>query len=331
MSEFFPLEIQVTRGKFVESRHQVAAVVVDEEGDAIESFGPRELVVSPRSATKMLQAISFVESGAVEKFGLNNKHISFACSSHVGEPEHVSLVHEWRERVGLKIDDFVCAPHLPLHEASAHALIRKGLQPTSEHNNCSGKHIGIMSSCLVLGFPVKDYGDFNHPIQKRLRALMTELTGVNHDQSPWGVDGCGIPTHAIPLKNIAVGMSNMLREGRYSGSIKKIIAALRAEPFYLSGSQEFATMLIASTQGRVITKVGAEGVYTGFIPAEGKAFAFKALDGAGRAAEMALCHWLESRRLVKEPEIEAMKRFFRAEVKNWRGTVVGEIRGLTAK
>lgn len=326
MSEFFPIEVQVTRGNFVESRHYVAAVVVDEDRDIIESFGSRDLLVSPRSAIKMLQAISFVESGAIEKFSLTPKHLAFACSSHVGEPDHLKLAHDWREQLGLQMENFVCGAHWPYHEASAHALIRQGLRPTSEHNNCSGKHLGILSSCLALGIDVKNYGDPKHPIQKRLRELMTELTGADHEAAPWGVDGCGIPTHAISLKSIAFGMSHMIRDGKYKKSIDRIVAAIRAEPFYIAGSQEFATLLIGATDGRVMAKVGAEGVYTGFIPQSGRAFAFKAQDGASRAAEMALCHWLENRGLVSENEVSKMQKFFRADVKNWRGLAVGKIR-----
>lgn len=323
--EYYPLEIQVSRGNFIESRHQASAVVVDESGDIVESFGSRDLLVSPRSAIKMLQAISFVESGAVEKYSLKQKHIAFACSSHVGEADHIKLANEWRQHLGLDLENFVCGAHLPYDESSAHALIRQGSKPTSAHNNCSGKHLGIMSSCLALGIDVKHYGDYDHPIQKRLRDLMTELSGVDHEKAPWGIDGCGIPTHAIPLKNIAVAMSHMIREGKYSKSVQKIIAAQRAEPFYIAGSKEFSTLLINATQGRVITKVGAEGVYTGFIPEVGRAFAFKCHDGGSRAAEISLCHWLESRNLVNEAEVETMRKFFRAEVKNWRGLVVGKI------
>jgi len=326
MKELLPIEVEIHRGEFVESLHHVHGALVNESGELIKAWGSYQRAVSPRSAIKKLQAIAFVESGAVEQYNLDSRHIALACSSHVGEPAHLSLVREWRERMGLRVDDFVCGAHYPFDESSAHNLIRQSLKPTSEHNNCSGKHLGILSTCLLKSWAIQNYGNYDHPAQIHLRDLLSELMDFDVHASDWGVDGCGIPTNAIPLYKIARGMSQLLSSKAHAKASKLILDSVAQSPFYIAGTEEFATRLAQVTQGRVIVKIGAEGVYCGVDRDKKWAFALKCEDGTERGVSVALCGLLENEKLVSEAEKSQLETFFSRKLRNWKGLEVGSIR-----
>ncbi|AFY02109.1 asparaginase [Bdellovibrio bacteriovorus] len=324
-----PLIIEVLRGPVVESQHQVMAVVVNEAGNLVQYWGHPQYLTMPRSAIKMLQALPLIESGAAEKFNLEDKHIALACASHRGEKDHLAALSQWLEKAGLKEAQYVCGPHLPYDEASAHDMIRKSQKPTVLCNNCAGKHSAIISTCLHLGEDPTGYEKYEHNAQKRLRKVLSETMRIDHSKLPYGVDGCGIPTYAVPLQNMAIGMSTFINPKEASArkaAADRILHAVRSNPFYISGSDNFATAVIEKTQGRAVIKGGAEGVFCGVLPEKKVAFAVKAADGAGRAAQAATAMLLLKLGGLNESEFKALSKFTLSPVTNWRGDVVGQIR-----
>ncbi|TMJ26933.1 MAG: asparaginase, partial [Alphaproteobacteria bacterium] len=211
-----PVVIEVTRGPLVESRHEGIAVAIKPDGTVVDSWGDIDARVLPRSANKPIQAMAFVESGAVEKFGLGNEQIALACASHNGEKRHVETVRAWLKKIGLSEDDLECGTHPPRLQASIEALVRENAAPTPAFNNCSGKHSGFLSTAVAYGEPTAGYIKYDHPVQRRLRAVMTDLCGSNADDFAHGTDGCGIPTLATPLKLLARAMANMAEPSRLS-------------------------------------------------------------------------------------------------------------------
>jgi L-asparaginase II len=209
-----PVVIEVTRGPLVESRHEGIAAVVRPDGTVIDSWGDIDARVLPRSANKPIQAMAFVESGAIERFGLGNEHVALACASHSGETRHVETVRAWLKAVGLSEDDLECGTHAPRLQASIEALARANLLPTPAFNNCSGKHSGFLSTAVAYGEPTRGYIKYDHPVQRRLRTLMTDLCGSNADDFEYGTDGCGIPTLATPLRLLARAMASMAEPSR---------------------------------------------------------------------------------------------------------------------
>ncbi|MBO9668745.1 MAG: asparaginase [Bdellovibrio sp.] len=324
-----PLVVEVLRGPAVESVHQVMIAVVNESGQLLHAWGNPQYPTFPRSAIKMLQALPLIESGAADKFQLDEKQIALACASHRGEKDHLSALSQWAEKIQVKESSYVCGAHLPYNEASAHDFIRRNQSPTPLCNNCAGKHSGILTTCLHLGEDIKGYENYEHSAQKRLRKILTETMRIDHSKAPHGVDGCGIPTYAVPLQAIATGMSvfvNSKETPARKTACDRILKAIRNNPFYIAGSDDFATAVIEKTQGRAIIKGGAEGVFAGVLPDKKVAFAIKVADGAGRAAQIATVQLLLQLGGMTIDEAKALSKFTMPQITNWKGDVVGQLR-----
>lgn len=329
MKSRVPLSVEVLRGTVVESQHQVLAVVVDERGAPIRYWGNVDYLTYPRSAIKMLQALPVVESGVAEAFGFEARHLCLVCSSHCGEKNHILGVAEMMKKAGIREEQLVCGGHYPTHEASAHDLIRRGVLPTPIVNNCSGKHSGIIATCLHLKENPEGYEKYAHPAQVRLRKVLSEVTRFDHNKAHYGIDGCGILTYAMPLRNMAIGMMALIdpkvSEARRMAA-KRIIDAVRHEAFYLAGSDSFTSEVIQKTQGRAIVKGGAEGVFCGVLPEKGLAFAVKAEDGGARASQAATAFLLHKLGAFNSENLTNLKSHLEPKIKNWKGTEVGSIR-----
>ena len=208
-----PILIEVTRGDLVESRHAGSAIVVDAAGKVVAAWGDPERPVFGRSAIKPLQALPLVESGAAEHFALGDAELCIACGSHGGEPEHTRLVEAWLSRLGLSPAALECGCQLPLHEPSAHALLRAGVAPGPQHNNCSGKHTGMLTHTVHRGEPTPGYIRPEHPSQQRVRAALEAMTGLNLATAPRGIDGCGLPQYGMPLRAMAHAMALFEQSG----------------------------------------------------------------------------------------------------------------------
>ncbi|WP_413557636.1 asparaginase [Bdellovibrio sp. HCB209] len=324
-----PLVIEVQRGHVVESVHQVMVAVVNEAGHLLHGWGNTNYATFPRSAIKMIQALPLIESGAAEKFGLEDEWIALACASHRGEQKHLEALTAWAHKIGVSEKDLSCGPHLPYSEAAAHDYIRHGRTPTAFCNNCAGKHLALITTCLHLGEDFHGYEKYDHAAQKRLRNILTETMKVDHSKIPQGVDGCGIQTYAVPLQSIAVGMSTFLNhhlQPRRKDSALRLHKAVAKHPFYVAGSDDFTTSVIEKTQGRAIIKGGAEGVIAGFLPEKKVAFALKVADGAARAAQFAASQVLLHLGGLTIEEGKALSKYTQPIVTNWKGEQVGIIR-----
>lgn len=316
-----PLEIAVTRGPMNESVHLVDAVVMDEEKNILASWGNIHTPVYPRSAIKMLQAMLVIESGAYEAHKLDLRHLALAASSHYADPVHTELVHEWLAQYKLNENNLRCGIQSPSREAVRNSLLLSNLKPNRGHNNCSGKHSGLISVCVHKGHDIADYDQYDHPVQKDLLKLLSEVYEYDLDHSPYGVDGCGIPTIATPLYNLALGHVNFFK--RLSG--KLILDGISKYPDLISGAGNFPTEITRATSGRVFAKVGAEGVYCALAPKEKIYLALKVRDGAGRASQFATAALLSKFGCISADEEQLLQKFLHPKIKNWEGLNVGEI------
>lgn len=322
-----PVVIEVTRGPVVESRHEGIAVVIKSDGTVVESWGDIDARVLPRSANKPIQAMAFVESGAVEKFGLGDEHIALSCASHSGETRHVETVRAWLKKIGLSEDDLECGTHPPRLQASIEALARANQLPTAAFNNCSGKHTGFLSTAVAYGEPTKSYIKYDHPVQRRLRAVMTDLCGSNVDDFAYGTDGCGIPTLATPLRLLGRAMASMADpsglSNEHAEAAGRIRKAMNAEPFMMAGTGRFCTRINEALPGVAQIKTGAEGVFCGMLPTLGLGIAIKMWDGAARASEVAMATLLAHLGVLPGARREEL---LHPPVKNVVGLLVGEMR-----
>lgn len=315
-----PLEVCLLRGEAVESRHRVHVMVVDSEGDTVFQWGNPRLAFFPRSAVKVIQAAAWVSAGLDKTWELGDEELSIACGSHEGEEFHVKTVARWLEKLGLSEADLACGAHAPYHVPSAHALIRAGLVPTQLHNNCSGKHSGLLTCCLGNKWDVKGYTNYDHPLQEKLRATFSQFFDVDFSKLPWGIDGCGIPTYSVTLAGMALAMANLADPGKLGGNLKEAVkrlnVAVAAKPLFLGGTSSFCSQVMAHTEGRVLAKLGAEGVYGAWVPKAGIGLAMKCEDGNARASEVAMAAVLR--------ELGHPLDFYSPLVRRWTGEVVGQ-------
>jgi len=281
--------VEVTRGRITESLHRGRAAVVDASGRVVAAWGDIEAPVYPRSAVKPMQALALVESGAADAFGLDDTELTLACASHSAEPRHIEGISAWLARVGLTPQDLECGVQWPLrHEPTMAALIRAGEKPCPLHNNCSGKHTGMLTTALHLGAPTAGYVELEHPVQQRIMGILEQMCGVDLSDAPVARDGCSVPCFAMPLGNLARGMACFASPDQLPGhriaGIRRISAAMIANPGLVEGEGRYASTLMAASSGRIIAKGGAEGVVCAALPDRGLGIAVKCDDGNARAS-----------------------------------------------
>lgn len=320
-----PVIAEVTRGGIVESRHRGAYAVVDGSGHVVAAEGGIAAAVYPRSAVKAFQCLPVIESGAADRFGFTDEEIALCCSSHNGEPEHVRVARAMLAKASNTEALYECGAHWPYHEATRFHLIRDGQQCASVHNNCSGKHAGMLALARQIGADPHGYTRIDHPVQRLIAKTMGALCDIDLDQQPAGIDGCSVPTWAMPLKNLALGFARFCAPDFAAG--RRIIEAVRAHPFMVAGTGDFDTLIMEAVP-RVFVKTGAEGVYCACVPHAGLGIALKVDDGASRASEVAIASVLSGLDVWTPDEKAALERFRHHGLANWRKTEVGEVRGL---
>ena len=325
-----PILVEVARGGHVESFHRGAAVVVDAGGCVIQAWGDVERPIFPRSAVKPLQALPLVASGAADRFGLTQAEIALACGSHAGEPLHVATAESMLRKAGQDASRLECGVHWPLGESAARALSGRGQLPCNLHNNCSGKHAGFICLARHRGLDTAGYTQPDHLAMQEVTAALAAATGALLDESCRAIDGCSIPTFAMPLRSVATGFAR-LGTGchltpSHTSATARIRAAIAAEPVMLAGSGRFDTRIATAFGEAVLCKCGAEGVAAAAIPGQGLGLAVKIDDGAGRAAEVAMAALL--RRILPGPlaDHDELSRSVDVSLHNWNGMVVGQVR-----
>lgn len=324
-----PILVEVSRdpedGRFVESRHRGAIAIVDRAGDVVFSTGDSGHPMCPRSAFKAMQALPMLESGGAERFDLEAADIALSCSSHNGQSKHIERVGAWLDKIDCTISDLECGPHLPIHVASAHEMIERDETPSAIHNNCSGKHTGFLTLARLMNAPVKGYTDPDHPVQEKVKEVISGLVGLNVADHMVGRDGCHAPNYQMPLMALALGMSRLANPDKLPGHRRKaaelLIESVTEEPFYLAGDERPCTALTRDLSGPGFVKSGAEGVYTACLPTLGFGIAIKVDDGAARASAVVIANLL--RRLGVFEHEEQLVDWFDVPLHNTKGQTTG--------
>lgn len=322
--------VEVTRGQMVESRHYGAAVVADATGRVVAAWGDFERPVYPRSAIKSLQALPIIETGAADAFGMTSEELALACASHGGEPMHSDRVAAWLGRIGCSASDLLCGPQWPTHEATTHAMIAAGQGPTALHNNCSGKHAGMLTTARHCGNTLTGYIDITHPTQQRVLGVLEAMTGQELGMAPRGIDGCSLPTIAVSLGGLAVAMARLatpddLPAARVDAA-RRVTAAWSGHPELMSGTGRFDAALNRAMAGRAMVKIGAEGVYCACLTEPKLGLALKIADGASRAAEVAVAGILHKMGMLTAAQMTDLSSWTRPTLINRAGLEVGEVR-----
>lgn len=321
------LDVVATRGDQVESRHRVHAAVVG-DGDALvaRAHDPR-LVSSWRSCAKPFQIMPLLESGGFDELRWGDDQLALSCASHGGEPEHVALAQQMLTDIGLEEGDLACGPHDPLSSRGMKLLRESGARLSRLHNNCSGKHAAMLARAQTAGWPTYGYERRDHPVQRGCLESVAKWADLSEAEIGQAVDGCGVVAFALPLENMARAWSRLARAVRQQAEIpSRIVHAMSTRPFLVGGTDRFDTVLMEETSGRVVAKIGAEGVHSVGVPELGIGIAVKVDDGAQRAQFPAVIRILQQFDVLPASLPARLEDFLRRPVRNTRGEVVGEIR-----
>jgi len=325
-----PLLVEVTRGDLVESAHRVAACAVDARGDVILQAGEIDVPVYLRSAAKPFIAAAVLEAGAAQRFGFDAREIAVMAASHSGEPFHVEAVRSILEKIGMDESALQCGVHPPYDDEAASALRRAGQKPSALHNNCSGKHAGILALAKILGADPATYLRAENPAQESILALCARLSDEDPSRWPVGIDGCGIPVYATSLRKAALSFARLATLAGIGESDAAALRAVRdamlANPEYVAGTGQIDTELMIAGRGNVAAKAGAEGVHGIAAIAQGYGYVSKVLDGNSRGRGPSTVAALRRLGVLDEAQAEQLARFARPKVYNRAGRAVGEIR-----
>ncbi len=321
------LDVIATRGEVIESRHRVHAAIADASGRIVGGAGDPSVLTVWRSCAKPFQLLAFLESGRLDELGWGDDEIAIACGSHGGEPEHVALARAMLDAVDLEEGDLVCGPHDPLSRRGARLVQQSGESPTRLHNNCSGKHAALLAYARTEGWPTLGYEQCVHPVQQRALERVAEWSDVPVSRIRQTVDGCGVVAFASPLDALARAFARFGAAARAGDEIpSRVLAAMTSRPFLVGGTDRFDTILMEETEGRVLSKVGAEGVHAVVAPERGVAFALKVEDGAARAQHPAVLRLLQHLDVLPRELPLRLVPFLHTPVVNTRGATVGEVR-----
>ena len=253
----------VYRGGLLESSHSGSIAVVDSNGRLLACAGDPGLRICLRSAAKPFQAIPLLEYGGIDEYDLTGEDIALMCGSHGGEPIHVATAAALLRKGEFDESDLLCGAHMPYDEKAASELRASGESPSPLHNNCSGKHAGMLLATAAMDVPSAGYINAGHPLQTLAQSTLAEFAGVNSDEIPIAVDGCGVPAFFLTLYRTALAYARLMAGGdRYAESASIVVEAMTAFPEYVAGGWSMTTPLMAAFGGDLIGKEGAEGVYT---------------------------------------------------------------------
>lgn len=337
--------VEQTRGPLAENIYRGDAAVVDATGKLLFQVGDAQKATYWRSSAKPIQAMPIVLTGAAKAFGFGPQHLAQFCASHNGEAVHTETVLDAMRLAGLSPDLLQCGPHLPYDKETADAMVAAGQEPGRIHNNCSGKHTGMLALAKHLGLPTDNYLDPDSQLQQVILENVADVVGLPKEQIAIGVDGCGVPVFGLPLHNMAYSFARLadpafMPAGKEEAG-RLFRDAMRQHPHLVAGKKRICTDLMALPGAQLVAKSGAEGVYCVGVLAETVAaspvlrdlgitgaigIAVKAEDGHKDVRHLVLVEVMRQLGLLTQDDLTALARFRSIPVKNWAGRLVGEMR-----
>lgn len=303
------------------------AAVVDSDGQLLYAARDPHRMTWWRSCAKPFQVMPLLESGGFGTLGWGDDELALACASHGGEPEHVAIAGAMLSSIGLEEGDLACGPHEPLSGRGSRLLRESGHRITRLHNNCSGKHAAMLARAVLEKWPTKGYETAAHPVQRESLRAVADWAGMAPESVPLAVDGCGVTVFALPLSNMALSYARLVRAAREGDEFPaRIVSAMTGNPVLVGGNDRFDTVLMEAYDGRVLCKIGAEGVHTLAIVERGIGIALKVEDGTQRAQYPAVMAVLAELDEHPSTMTDALREHMARPIRNTRNEAVGEIR-----
>ena len=328
-----PVLLRHRRGEHVESVHRGSWVMVDASGTVLDGVGAFDEPFYTRSAIKSLQALPLFDTGAVERYSLEDDELALALASHNGEACHTDVVLRVLDKLSLGTEHLLCGPQVPDDSPTRRALLAGGTPPGPLHNNCSGKHAGFLALASQLDLDPATYIEPESEGQRLVRGVLAEFTDLEESNLTYGVDGCSAPTYRLPLTSLATAFARMsnpegLSETRRS-HCRRLTDAVAKHPVLIAGTRKrLCTDLSRVTEGRLFPKIGAEGVYAVGIRGADRAVAVKLDDGAFRGVNAFVPALLHRLGFLSDGEIEALGPWGDLTSRNRAGRNVGRIEAV---
>ena len=323
------IKTYIKRGKIIESMHESKCIIMDYNYKNIFSTNNDNDFVYPRSSIKIFQAIPFIKSKAYKKFKLSQKQIAIACSSHCGESEHLKVLEEWIKKIKINKNILQCGTHNPLNLQSSHKLLTSGKKLSTLHNNCAGKHLAMITTCMISEMDINKYLEMNHPHQKIIRNYLEYFTEEKISNYQKAVDGCSAPQYAFRLKNLCIAMINLLKHfletKDFSSEIKILLNAIQKHPNLTGSKHIYPSQLMSATNGKIFCKGGAEGVLL-FAHKEMKiGGVIKVCDGNERALPSIANQIFKKLKILNGKELRKLSKWSNEKIFNHAKINVGKI------
>jgi len=330
----FKIHVDFIRGEKVESTHHVKALVTNIDGKILLSTNNDNEFFFPRSSIKIFQAIPFVMSNAIKNYKLSNKHIALACASHKGEKFHIKELKKWISRINLKIKNLQCGIHEPLDKTASEKIIYSKKKFNELHNNCAGKHLAMLTSCLINNQSINNYLDYNHTHQKSIRKVFNKFTETKLSKKNFSLDGCSAPQYSFKIKSISKALNNLIKSYKesfdYSKEVKTLINSVLENPEFIGGTASFDTKVMKASKGKIFCKSGAEGVFLFINIQKEISGVVKITDGNERAIPISILNIFKKLKVMNRIELKSFEKKEKFELQNHAGKNIGRI-SLTMK
>ncbi len=304
------------RGQIIENLHYGWICILNKDKKIVFHKGNIRDIAYLRSTAKPIQAIPIIDS----KVSVTLKELAIICGSHTGSAKHLTVLNNFIRKNKLLLSDLQCGVHAPSDEPEKNNLIKRGLKPSLLHNNCSGKHLGMIAVCKKNNWSTKSYLSINHPLQKEILKKIKELSETK-DVSI-AIDGCGAPTFALSIINIAKLFSNLTN--KTNNQYIKIVSAMTQNPFLTGGKNQIDSEIMHASNSTILTKVGAEGII--IASKNGESIVVKIADGSPRIRSVVILNILKEFKWLNKSEIKntTIKEFLKGTIKNHTGKIVGD-------
>ncbi len=328
------IHVDFIRGKKVESTHQVKSLVTNIDGKILLSTNNDNEFFFPRSSIKIFQAIPFAMSNAIKNYRLSKKHIALACASHKGEKFHIRELEKWISKINLKTTSLQCGIHGPLDKKASEKIIYSRKKFNELHNNCAGKHLAMLTSCLVNNHSITNYLNYNHAHQRNIRKIFNKFTETKLSKKNFSLDGCSAPQYSFKIKNISKALNNLIKSYKnnyhYTEQVRTLVDSILENPEFIGGTESFDTKVIKASKGKIFCKSGAEGVFL-FIDIQKEiSGVIKITDGNERAIPISIINIFKKLKIMNTEELRNLEKKEKFELENHAGKKIGYI-SLTMK
>lgn len=325
----YEILIEEVRNKHVENVHIGMISIVNERGERVATVGDDEHMTYFRSAAKPIQAIPVFSSTIIEKYGLTEREVALFTASHRGETYHIEALESMLAKLPVEEEELYCPRSYPLNRKPREAMIRDGKEQRRLYHNCAGKHLGFLALCHERGYPTEGYWRADHPLQQEIIGILSMLAEVPVQQIELGIDGCGVPVFALPLRRMAfvflkLACPDIIEDDALRSAVQKMTQVMNRQYNMVASERFICSLLLQDTN--IVAKGGAQGVYCLGLKKERVGIALKVLNGSEDVWPNVVASILEQIGYENKKTIQALRDLRPSTLTNDSGHEVGRIR-----